>query len=180
MKRYIAVSLLFPLLASCKSWFVPPGAVWPWSDEYVFCSSSTCDDQAVLMELAKAQRFCRQVNNYYEAGQYRLSSGQLAVRAVGAVAGLVVAPMASGSGQTIASNIAGAANASGTKIGDAYASTFSIKIRAEVDQAADAGFDRYSNSQSNHQKIAAALNMARDCATSSAKAEIEMLKAVSQ
>lgn len=178
MNRLLFVLALCVALPGCKSWFVPTTATWPWEGDYVFCPPTGCTDQSSMSALAQAQFFCRQVNNYYESGEYRANMGQLVISSVGAAAGLIVAPMASGSGQTIATGIAGAANTTKNPISDAFSSSFSVKIRAAVDDAADAGYTDFQRQQNNALKVASAVNMARACATSSANAEKDIIKAV--
>jgi hypothetical protein len=178
MSRIFFLIALFGVLPGCKSWFVPTTPTWPWGVGHAFCPDSGCTDQSSMSAIAKAQLFCRQVNNYYESGEYRANMGQVVIGSVGAVAGLVVAPMASGSGKVIATGISGAANTTKNPVADAFASSFSVKIRAAVDDAADAGYADFQRQQTNALKVASAVNMARACATSSSNAEKDIIKAV--
>jgi len=176
----IAIAATSVVLSGCASLVGASSASWPWPSQSNICAAASCTDAEALKAFVEASSFCREVQNYYESGGQRANSTKVAIGAVGAIAGTVIAPVANGSAAMAWSGLSGATNAVQLSIEEMFSSTVTVKRRAAVASAAETGATSYSSASDNSAKVIAAINMARSCAMSSAKADEAAVKALTQ
>ena len=128
------------------------------------------------MAYNRANDFCRNVHNYYERGEYGISSGRMVLAAIGAVAGSVVPPMAKGSAKEAWAGLSGSTSALQGSMDQAFSAGLLIKRRGMVAKAGSDGSTRYASATSDDDRVVAAIDMARECATASATAEQQALQ----
>lgn len=178
MNKQFATATCFCLsLSGCAAWFSASTPVWPWTSITKPCEAE-CTETEALNAYVQANTFCREVQNYYEAGGQRAKSNQLAVGAVGSLAGAVAAPLAGGNAAKAWSGLSGATNALQASIEEAFSTTVTTNRRKAVNDAADTAASKYALAGKPNEKVIAAINMARSCAMSSAVADSAALKAL--
>lgn len=179
-KRFAITATCFCLsLSGCAAWFSASTPVWPWTSTTKPCQAA-CTDTEALDAYVQANTFCREVQNYYEAGGQDAKSNKFVVGAVGSLAGAVAAPLASGDAAKAWAGLSGATNALQASIEEAFSTAVTAKRRKEVNVAADKAATAYSKANTPENKVIAAINMARSCAMSSAVADSAALKALTE
>jgi hypothetical protein len=174
----IAIAIACLATSGCASMTGGHTASWPFSGGV--CKEK-CDDDDALLVFNKASKFCRDVQNFYEYGGQRVSSAKLAIGSIGTLAGAVIAPVTNGTTATAFSGLSGAANAFQVSLDEAFSASVAVKRRNAVYTAADEGAKAVlSASGEPNKQIQLSIQMAMNCAISSAKADAEALKALSQ
>lgn len=180
--RIISATLVF-ILPGCAEYSLvgARGAKWPWpADKSQICSTS-CNGSDALRAFTQASDYCRQVQNYYEAGGQRANGTKLGVGVIGTLAGAVIAPIAKGTAIKAWSGLSGSTNALQANLDETFSSSIAANRRAAVAQAAVQGENRFFTSGlSDDEKVAAAISMARNCSSSSAIADQKSLHALSE
>lgn len=176
MNKIFYISISFIFLSGCAKIFSAPSANWPWKSGSP--CKSTCTTSEALTAFNDASQFCRAVQNYYENGGQRTNNAKLAIGGIGTLAGTVVAPVSTGSAATAWSGLSGAANAFQVSIDDAFSTNIAIKRRNAVQTVFSENSTKIVNEENNDKKVQLAINMAAECAMSSAVADQEAMKAL--
>ena len=178
MLRSLCALVLVALTSGCASIYGQGAAEWPWPTGNP-CGGS-CDSKDAMTAYVKASEFCRKVQNFYERGGQRSDATRLAVGAVGAVAGSVLAPISHGTAATAWSGLSGAANATQVAMDDAFSSSVAAKRRNKVADALDAGHTAYGSAQDDQGRVLAAVHMATSCSMASARADAQVLQKLAE
>lgn len=178
---FFCISLSFSLSGCQTNIFGAESPEWPWKniDDKTMCGS-TCNPGDATREFLKAATYCRAVQNYYESGGKIATNTQLAVGAVGILAGSVIAPITKGSAAAAWSGLSGATNALQIPMQEAYSASISIKRRALIAKNAQTDLLKYTDAVDSSQKVALAIAMALNCSTGAATADAFALKALSE
>nr|VFK44007.1 MAG: hypothetical protein BECKTC1821E_GA0114239_103023 [Candidatus Kentron sp. TC] len=181
MTKSMVIGIAFSaiLINGCaKTMFNAPTADWPW--EKNFPCENTCTAKEAIDAFTEANEFCRDVQNFYESGGQRSNNTKLAIGTVGTIAGSVIAPISNDTAAKAWSGLSGAANAFQTAMDEAFSVNIAIRRRKAVADAAAKGSEEFKKSQNPTERIVIAVDMARDCATSPAKADHAIFSAISQ
>lgn len=171
-------------LSGCTHMFSATNANWPWTEEkrptVPTCRApEQCNKQDALKALAQAAYYCRDVQNYYEAGGQRANTSKMGIAWVGAIAGSVIAPIANGTAVKAWSGLSGATNGLQDAFSEAYSSNISINRRIAVRRAAIGGIDEFNKHPNDpNTQIAIALKMAMACSMGSAIADQNVMEAL--
>lgn len=171
-----AAVLLSPGCATNHKYGVAP---WPWPDDAAVCGDGACELTHALLAFNRANMFCRQMQDYYAAGGIYARSGKMTVSTVGAVAGSVIAPLASGSAASAWSGISGVANGLQSEIDQTFSDAVDVQRRAGIEAAASSGAEAFASAGTDYtEKVIAAMDMARECAMSPGNSDREALRAL--
>lgn len=176
-KKLFLVFLTVVSLSGCSTLKGIKGAQWPWSQANP--CASTCTEQEAMQAFVAASGFCRDVQNYYESGGFYAKSSRLAVGTIGALAGSVMAPLATGSATNAWAGLSGATNALQSQMDEAFSSAVAVRRRAAIVEAAEENAARYRAAVTPSQRVVAAIDMARSCSMGSATADQGTLRALS-
>lgn len=159
--------------------FSNPAPQWPWGSDNI-CKASPCNSNDALESYIKANKFCREVQNYYESGGQRANNTKFGIGVVGTLAGAVVAPIAKGSAASAWAGLSGAANGVQTSLDDAFSTSLAVNRRVAIVAATSAGDLRYQGATTDNARVAASVSMATSCANASALADQNALKSLAQ
>lgn len=184
MAALVAVSFMLSGCATNHKYRVAP---WPWTGVSP-CTSTTqpgvpvaCDANHALVAYVRANEFCRKMQDYYAAGGLYAESGKLAISTIGAVAGSVIAPIASGTAATAWSGVSGVSNGLQTQMNQAFSEAVEIQRRASIAEAARDGAEAYGSANATAlDRVVAAVDMARGCALNVAIADRATMQALVQ
>ena len=161
--------------------------VWPWRfsgpspvpvDPPRLCSGSSCTSDDALKAFVQASTYCRSVQNFYEREGRYSQDDQLAINALGAVAGAVIAPIANGTSAKAWSGLAGATNTVQLSVQQAFSTALTAKRREAVVQVTQGAQKQFTDDARDPGKqVVDALNMAENCSMASASADVAALQA---
>lgn len=176
----ICIGLIFTLSGCQTNYFGAETAEWPWKkvDTTTMCSA-TCTPSDATRAFLLAANYCRSVQNYYESGGRMATNSQLAIGAVGVLAGSVMAPITKGTAAAAWSGLSGATNALQIPMQEAYSASISVRRRALIAHNAQEDIQKYSRENDSSKKIVLAIAMALNCSTGAATADESALKALS-
>lgn len=172
---------LFPIaivVLAAVSGCATRNANWPWRDASSACPGTACVGGDALRAYVNANRFCREVHNYYESGGRRSGATQFFIGLTGALAGAVVSPLASGDAAKALSGLSGATNALQLSFEESFSTAVAANRTKAVLDATEKGAKDYKDATGEEAKVIAAINMATSCAMSQAKADNQTLKAL--
>lgn len=177
--KLVALAAVVMLSSGCATNHKYGVAPWPWPATVALCDGATCQLKHALLAFNQANMFCRQMQDYYAAGGVYAKSGKMTVSTVGAVAGSVIAPLASGSAASAWSGVSGVANGLQSEIDQTFSDAVDVQRRAGIAAAASTGAGAFLDASTDYTaKVFAAMDMARECAMSSGKSDKEALKAL--
>lgn len=163
-----------------------PTASWPWdnypcslspkADKETACAS---DEARALAMYIEASKFCRAVHNRYEAGANQAGLAQSAVSVLGTAAG-IVAVSTTGTASKAFAAMSGSTNAMQLAMSNALSATAELKRQAAVGSAAsERGKEVIDPTKTAQERFFLAVDMTNQCWLASAKAEQQILQAVS-
>lgn len=166
--------------------FKNESAGWPWPVKIIgtdgkekdglVCAKETCSAMEDLNNLNKANKFCRDVYNYYENSLNRQNRTPYLVGILGSLAG-VFSPVSSGNMAKGLSGFSGAANALQLSTTKAIQNTVSVNTLKFIDQLVYVGNNEFVNSSN---KTIVAMNMASRCAYAASNVEAAILDGTQQ
>jgi hypothetical protein len=174
--RVLCIMAAASMLTACGAVRIGPSAQWPWNDDQhiaALCDAAGCTDENALKAYLQASKYCKDIQNYYESDGQVSSATKLSVAAIGTVAGSVIAPVTLGTAAKAWSGVSGAANAMQATFDQTFSTAIISKRQAAVADAADQGSQAFASAGSNPARIVAAVNMARSCSMSPAKADAD-------
>lgn len=165
--------------------FQRPTAAWPWGDYPCSLAAAenttgACkdDEDRALAMFIKSSEFCRAVHNRYEAGANQAGLAQSAVSVIGTAAG-IVAVATTGTASKAFSAMSGSTNAMQLAMSNALSATAELKRQSAVGAAASEWGGTFRNAPNFKTKQIVAIEMANQCWLASAKAEQQVLQAIS-
>ncbi|WP_422086404.1 hypothetical protein [Variovorax sp.] len=126
----------------------------------------------------KASQFCREVHNRYESGANQAGIAQTAVSVAGTAAG-IVAVSTTGTANKVFSAMSGSTNALQLAMSNALSAAAELKRQTAVGTAASDWSAKYLLETDATRKQELAIEMTNQCWLASAKAEQQIIQAVS-
>jgi hypothetical protein len=164
-------------VSACATWGGGRTAPWPWAEE-TLCRTTTCDEYDVTKAFEAANRYCAQVQNYYERGGRVADGTRLAVGLGGTLLG-ALGPAASTTGAQVMSSLSGSANAVQVAMDESLNSAMMTPRRMAVLTAARVGAERILASKASaDERVRLAVNMARECSGAAAQADSQAAEAI--
>ena len=177
--KIFAIAVCVFILTGCASLTgISRGAKWPWPAGNSLCADGACQDKDVLDAYLQAHIFCRSVHNYYESGGSRAGKTQIAIGAIGSLAGSVISPIANGSAAKAWAGLSGTTNALQTSVKENFSGSIAAKRTKAVADATINGETAFALAPDAKTKVIAAINMATACSMAPAKADNEAIKAL--
>ncbi|WP_332604827.1 hypothetical protein [Acinetobacter sp. ESBL14] len=149
---------------------------WPWGENSL-CKGDACTLNEDLNNLNKANKFCRDVYNFYENSLNTQNRTPYIVGILGSLAG-VFSPISSGDTAKGLSSFSGAANALQLSTTKAMQSTVSINTLKFIDQLVYAVNQEFVSATSERTIIS--INMASRCAYAASSVEAKVLEATQE
>ena len=159
---------------------------WPWPVKIkdkegnvvdgLSCAKGACTESENLNNLNKANKFCRDVYNYYENSLNRQNRTPYLVGILGSLAG-VFSPISSGDMAKGLSGFSGAANALQLSTTKAVQNTVSVNTLKFIDRLVYAGNTEFIDSKN---KTVVAMNMASRCAYAASSVEAAIIEGTQQ
>ena len=168
-------------LAGCAS-----TAVYPWNGGETTADSPCVGEECTAVEARKANvaanKFCREVANFYEKTGNEAGYASIAIGWVGAIAGAVIAPSVSKYKDSW-SGLSGAANTLRSDINSAFSAAVQVRRQAQVAKVANAAPATYlamsaQAGTSNNMRVELSIDMVRQCALAGLTADSESLAAL--
>lgn len=179
---------LVVLLSGCATSHKYNVAPWPWTAKAnasgkstiePVCATDKCSPGEARIAYLQATEFCRRMQDYYAAGGMYAQSGKMALSTIGAVAGSVIAPIASGTAATAWSGVSGVTNGLQTQVNEAFSEAVDIQRRASIATAARNGDTAFrKDAETDDERVYAAIAMARECAMGPAEADRSTMRAL--
>lgn len=179
MKLAYLLSLGFSgaLLSGCAT-FGQSTAQWPWPADKPMCATDACTEQEALQKYLQAHMYCRSVQDYYQATGNRAGNSKL-IGTAGTIAGAVIVPLAKGSAQAAWSGLSSATRLVQTASNENFSGTIATRRTRSILDATMQGDAKYPATADATAKVMASISMATACSMGAAKADGELLRALS-
>ncbi|WP_148649853.1 hypothetical protein [Lysobacter antibioticus] len=186
VRRLGGALMLLASLSGC-SWTRiqrEPLPKWPWLDSQNVakspCGGDKCRPKEALEAWGQATAYCFAYHEDLGKAALHGKSAKLGIRALGTLAGTVLQNVTTGSVSSAWGSVAGATNTIGDQLDGVLVGAVSLNQRAAVELAVDGWGREYHREQNSQKRVEIALAMARECAMSAARAEQQVLNAISQ
>jgi len=159
------------LLTGCSAVQGPKSVDWPWKDATIFCSK--CDDQEAMLALARANQYCKDLQDYYENGGRGSNAAKFGMGIFGALSGSVFSTLAQGSAAKAWSGVSGAINATQATMEETFNAALSTKRRKAIGEVVEKQTTTFTTSK---EAFMTAMKLAADCTAASSKTDAQMLQ----
>lgn len=204
VRQFGTIMLAIFLLCGCSLSRVyrGPYPAWPWDTRtsvragetsrsgtrqspVPLCSTATCGETDAIYAWNEASAFCMlQHQDYGKAGSHDTAAKSI-VKALGIVSGTVMQNITTGSAAKAWGSVAGGTNAYGDHLNGVLIKAVTVNQRVAIEKAVEEWEGKYIKAlqdpkASAEVRVWLAISMARECSMGAARAEQEVLNALSK
>lgn len=149
----------------------------------VICLEAACKEGDVQTAWNDATMYCLAYHQDYGKAANHQDAAKTLAKTLGIVSGTVLQTVTTGSASKAWGSVAGATNAFGEHLNGMLLNAVSVNQQATIEKVIDKWEVKYlaslkEDKSAHGHRVWLAMGMARECATSSARAEQEVLKAI--